>query len=526
MSHLDIFCDPLGIVTIEPEAINDRINAVSSGKVEAEKGCFRLVSLGFNSSLKLQVEQKLPIVLEVPVLLESRAGDSFYFYIQFENTTLVFRLSNEYVALCNEAVSFYNDFRQLTPVHFVISEEEWFLVVGESVLLKRRFFCDPGSIKSLLFELRSESGDVEACFKALTFKTFLNFQNILCHISKILNERIEDTLRNGSWQEINSTLKGLESINLSKKDQEKLFSLIRDHVKNHPSDIWVLDELKGVLGPELLALLEEEFRINNLQALVEVKDLKVIFNRNAHKRFTLKGIFLPQKEYKFQALESINLKAYPGDIIGILGANGAGKSTLLKTIAGLLDIQGGEVIIRGQHILLSPGLGMRPELSGRENVYLACCFMGLSPSQTKRIYEEIVDFAELSPHMNEPFKNYSDGMKSRLIFSIATSVAPDILLLDEILGAGDIKFQQKASKRMDELLKKARLVILVTHSLQIVAKKCTKALLISKGRQVYFGDPEIAITRYLNELHMHEDFFKTMPNQQLSTVNGFLGEMA
>ena len=204
----------------------------------------------------------------------------------------------------------------------------------------------------------------------------------------------------------------------------------------------------------------------------------------------------------FNVLENINFKVYPGDIVGIIGANGAGKSTLLKTIAGLIPINAGKIILKGHHQLLSPGLGIRNELSGRENIYLAGCFLGLKRKEVDKIIDEIIEFSELGEFIEQPFKFYSDGMKSRLIFSIATSIAPEILMLDELLSAGDIKFQEKAAKRMDELIERAKAVIVVTHSLSFVSQKCNKALFISKGKLKYYGNPKSAIAHYLNEQHI------------------------
>jgi ABC-type polysaccharide/polyol phosphate transport system ATPase subunit len=177
-----------------------------------------------------------------------------------------------------------------------------------------------------------------------------------------------------------------------------------------------------------------------------------------------------------------------------------------------VPITAGKITLKGRHLLLTPGLGIRDELSGRDNIYLAGCFMGLTLRQVDRIYDEIVEFSELQDFIQQPFKFYSDGMKSRLIFSIATSVAPDILMLDELLSAGDIKFQFKAAKRMDDLISRAKIVIVVTHSVRFVAEKCSKALLLSHGKQIYYGDPRAAIAHYLNELHMPSSVLPEAPS--------------
>ncbi len=182
----------------------------------------------------------------------------------------------------------------------------------------------------------------------------------------------------------------------------------------------------------------------------------------------------------------MDLNIYQGDTLGIIGANGAGKSTLLKTIAGLVPIKAGEVSLYAKHLLLSVGLGAREELTGRENIYLSGCFLGLSKRQIDALFDEIVDFSELGEAIDRPFKYYSDGMKGRLVFSIATSVSPDILMLDELLSAGDLYFQQKAAKRMDELIERSKAVVVVTHGMDFVLKKMQQSFVDESWKSRFF----------------------------------------
>ena len=152
-------------------------------------------------------------------------------------------------------------------------------------------------------------------------------------------------------------------------------------------------------------------------------------------------------------------------------------------------------------MLLRPGVGMREELSGRENILCAGLYMGLSRKQIAEVIDEVIEFSELEDAIDRPIRYYSDGMRSRLIFSLATASSPEILLLDELLGAGDIGFRDKAARRLEKFLGGAKVVIVVTHGIGWVREKCNKALYLNNGRVGYFGDPETACDRYLRELH-------------------------
>lgn len=197
-----------------------------------------------------------------------------------------------------------------------------------------------------------------------------------------------------------------------------------------------------------------------------------------------------------RVVNDISLDAYKGDIIGILGRNGAGKSTLLKTIVGAMPLTEGRIEIAGKPVLLRPGAGMNPALTGRQNIMKSGLYMNLHPKQIREMVPEIAAFAELEQHLDRPFKYYSDGMKSRLIFSIATAMPYDILLLDELLGAGDIGFQKRVTERLDQVIARAKLLFVVQHTFDFVISRCTKCLVMEDGRGVFFGDPQIAAELY------------------------------
>lgn len=233
--------------------------------------------------------------------------------------------------------------------------------------------------------------------------------------------------------------------------------------------------------------------------IVKVEDACVKIASNPSQRASLRYLFRKRPE-KIELLGNINLRAYSGDILGIIGKNGAGKSTFLKALVAGMPLSDGKISAHGKPLLLRPGAGMQGDLTGRENVLKTGLYMGFLPQEIYKMMEEIISFAELEDHIDRPFRYYSDGMKARLIFSLATSIPRDILLLDELLSAGDMGFQRKAVKRLDEFIAKAKLVFVVQHTFDFVLSKCTKCLLLDHGRPVYFGDPFIATEIYKESL--------------------------
>lgn len=235
-------------------------------------------------------------------------------------------------------------------------------------------------------------------------------------------------------------------------------------------------------------------------AVIVAEDLGVRLMRNVANSVKITSRARPDDE--FAVLDHINFAVYPGDILGIIGHNGAGKSTLLRTIAGLIPIRHGRLRVAEDFLLLRSGIGVRSELTGRQNIISAGVYMGLTPSEAAAMIPDVILFSELGDHIDKPVKYYSDGMMSRLVFSIATSASPDLLLLDELLGAGDISFQEKALQRLHSFISGSKAVVVVTHSIDFVRKHCTKALVLSGGRQVYYGEPSTAVSAYLADRNL------------------------
>ena len=203
---------------------------------------------------------------------------------------------------------------------------------------------------------------------------------------------------------------------------------------------------------------------------------------------------------EFWALKDICFSLEKGDRLGILGLNGAGKSTLLKVIAGVLKATEGNVTVKGRIVpLLELGAGFDKQYTGAENIYLYGSVLGYSKEFLESKYDEIVEFSGLGDFIDVPIKNYSSGMKSRLGFSIATIVEPDILILDEVLSVGDARFRKKSEKKIMGMFDKGVTVLFVSHSLEQVQRLCNKAILLEKGRIIAQGDIDSVSKIYLEK---------------------------
>ena len=229
---------------------------------------------------------------------------------------------------------------------------------------------------------------------------------------------------------------------------------------------------------------------------IELNHVGMKFNLSSEKVDSLKEYFIKfvKKDIKhdeFWALKDINIEVKKGDRLGILGLNGAGKSTLLKVIAGVYNPTEGDVYRKGVIApLIELGAGFDPQYTGSENIYLYGAVLGYSKKFISEKYDEIVKFSELEKFMDVPLKNYSSGMKSRLGFAIATTVQPDILILDEILSVGDAKFRKKSQKKVQSMFDKGVTVLFVSHNIEQVKDLCNKAILLEHGRIIASGDAE------------------------------------
>lgn len=204
----------------------------------------------------------------------------------------------------------------------------------------------------------------------------------------------------------------------------------------------------------------------------------------------------------FYALNNINFEVVKGDNVGIIGHNGAGKSTLLKIITGVLTPSFGGFTTRGNiSALLELGSGFNPEYTGLENIYFQGNIMGFSQEQIENKLDEILEFADIGDFIHQPFKNYSSGMAARLAFAVAINVEPEILIVDEALAVGDMAFQAKCTLRMKQLKEKGVTIFFVSHSLATVKALCNKAIYLSKGKLVAYGNVKEICQLYEKELN-------------------------
>ena len=215
------------------------------------------------------------------------------------------------------------------------------------------------------------------------------------------------------------------------------------------------------------------------------------------KEYTMRRLTGNYQVKEFRAVDGVSFELHEGDMLGIIGSNGAGKSTLLKAVAGIMEPTQGKITANGDvAALLELGSGFDGDLTVKENAYLRGAMLGYTKEFMDETYEQIIDFAELKEFENRPFKQLSSGMKSRLAFSIASLVKPDILILDEVLSVGDGAFQEKSAKKMREIISQGATTILVSHSLEQIRELCNKVLWLDHGRQVAFGDSAEICDRY------------------------------
>ena len=243
----------------------------------------------------------------------------------------------------------------------------------------------------------------------------------------------------------------------------------------------------------------------NDNVAVNVEHLTMEFKITKDKIDTLKEYVIrslkrnKKEKEKVRVLDDISFKVYRGDKVGILGFNGAGKSTLLKILAGIYEPTFGKIEINGKVApLLELSAGFDKNYTGRNNVYLNGAFLSMEKEFLDEKFDEIVEFSELGEYIDYPVKNYSSGMRAKLGFSIATLIEPDILIVDEILSVGDIKFRKKSSEKINELMAEGVTVLLVSHSINQIRKICDKCIWIDNGKIVMEGEVDEVCDAYIS----------------------------
>lgn len=238
------------------------------------------------------------------------------------------------------------------------------------------------------------------------------------------------------------------------------------------------------------------FRLENVNVEFERHSLTQRSLRNALGRMLNGNNF-----EKIVALKNINLEIDEGEHIGIIGRNGAGKSTLLRVLTKVIIPGSGKVQVDdSKHIvpLLELGIGFQPDLSGRENCFIAGMLMGYSKKEIESKIENIIEFAELKDFIDEPVKNYSSGMYARLAFALATDIDPEVLLVDEVFGVGDEFFMKKCMIRMQKLMNRGLTTIFISHNLEFLMEHCDRLIWIENGEVIMDGDASTIASAYRN----------------------------
>lgn len=236
---------------------------------------------------------------------------------------------------------------------------------------------------------------------------------------------------------------------------------------------------------------------------IEVEDLSKVFPRfHADKPMTLQEVFqrglgrLRPAEF-FWALDGVSFRVEPGRLVGVVGFNGAGKSTLLRLVAGVGRPDRGRVALEGRvGAILDLGVGFHPELTGRENIYVSGVTSGLTRREVVARFDSIVSFAEIEEFLDNPLRTYSTGMQLRLAFAVASHIDPEVLLIDEVLAVGDLRFQQKCMERIARFKEKGCTGLLVSHAPEQVQQLCDEAIWLHEGKLVAHGPSPEVCQRY------------------------------
>jgi ABC-type polysaccharide/polyol phosphate transport system ATPase subunit len=239
-------------------------------------------------------------------------------------------------------------------------------------------------------------------------------------------------------------------------------------------------------------------------ACIELDNVSLTFRVRKHGRITLKEFLVRQMFrrsvnpiMRVEALRNVDFTVREGERVGIIGHNGAGKSTLLKLLAGIYPPTSGKRTVAGRiSSLFDIALGFEPDATGWENIFYRGYLQGETPRSVRAKMQPIADFSELGDFLNMPVRYYSAGMMVRLAFSIATAIEPEILLVDEVLGVGDMSFQDKARQRMCDMMTKAQLIVMVSHDLDSVARFCERGVWMDHGHVRLDGPVREVITAY------------------------------
>lgn len=315
-----------------------------------------------------------------------------------------------------------------------------------------------------------------------------------------------------------SNLKNDATLVTDKIGLERENDNVSKELKDSKNQADVIHKNKHVDEKKVDNLLEDIIPDYNKQVSIIVDHADLTFEVQTEKIDTLKETFVrtlkrdKSKKIKIHAINDVSFKIYKGEKVGIIGYNGAGKSTLLNLITGIYSPDNGSVTTYGNiSPLLSLGAGFDPNFSGRKNIILNGAVLGYDKEYLESKVDEIIEFSELGEYIDIPIKNYSNGMLAKLGFSIATAVNPDILIIDEILGVGDVNFQKKSADKMKSLMDGGTTVLLVSHSIPQIRELCDKAIWMDNGKLREIGEVNKVCDHYLKDA-------EKASNEQLANI--------
>ena len=236
-----------------------------------------------------------------------------------------------------------------------------------------------------------------------------------------------------------------------------------------------------------------------MEPIISVKNLSKRYKVFGRKKDIIVEALFPKanRHTLFTAVDNMTFDVFPGESVGILGCNGAGKSTLLKMITGVVSPTEGSIKIDGRvSSLLELGTAFNPELTGIENIYQHGQIFGLTNAEIKSREQEIIDFADIGDHINQPVKTYSSGMFARLAFACAINVDPDILIVDEVLSVGDMAFQMKCFKKFEQFKERKKTILFVSHNTNDILTNCSRVMILQQGKCIFDGNAKEGVERY------------------------------
>ncbi|WP_249869264.1 ABC transporter ATP-binding protein [Oceanobacillus saliphilus] len=296
------------------------------------------------------------------------------------------------------------------------------------------------------------------------------------------------------------------SLRYAERNCDRLMWIDGGHVREIGDPKEVVEHYKATV-PAAPPRKKRSLQLNKTET--DIKDRTIVKAENV-------GVSFELNSGTFWALKDVNFEIKEGEVVGIIGHNGAGKSTLCKVLTNILRPDEGNIELKGEtSSLLGYGTGFNAQLSGRDNVYLNAMLLGIPKKRIESKFDEIVEFSGLNKAIDKPVKQYSSGMKSRLGFSIAAILKPDIFIIDEALSTGDMAFQQKASERIQDMMEHAKAVIIVSHSMNFVEKVCTRGIWMERGQVRFDGTAEEAVAKYRESLGINNK----KPNPRSKIIN-------